>query len=97
MTFAGKPMPENKGGNRSLDCAVIKSIHDMYNVKGKSVYDTIRSPFHEGEPIYEKANFTSGLHIELCVINPKQIKGYFLPQPLEKFNPWLHKDFASRR
>ncbi|HEX3933523.1 MAG TPA: hypothetical protein VHW43_02515, partial [Puia sp.] len=75
---------------------VIKYIHELYKIRGHSIYDTVRSPFHEGEAIYDQANFTSGLHIELCVINPKQIKGYFLPQPLEKFNPWLNKEFDAR-
>ena len=92
----GNPMPVNKGSNRSLDCAVIKSLHKLYKVKDRSIYDTIRSPFHEGEVIYDQANFTAGLHVEICVINPKQIKGYFLPQPLEKFNPWLNNDFIGK-
>jgi hypothetical protein len=91
--MTGIPLPTNKGANRSLDCAVIKWIHKMYKLKDGSIYDTIRSPFHEGEAIYDQANFTTGLHIEICVIDPKQIKGYFLPQPLEKFNPWLNKEF----
>jgi len=91
--MTGIPMPVNKGANRSLDCAVIRLIHKMYKIKDGSIYDTIRSPFHEGEAIYDQANFTTGLHIEICVIDPKQIKGYFLPQPLEKFNPWLNKEF----
>lgn len=91
--MTGIPMPVNKGANRSLDCAVIRLIHRMYKIKDGSIYDTIRSPFHEGEAIYDQANFTTGLHIEICVIDPKQIKGYFLPQPLQKFNPWLNKEF----
>jgi hypothetical protein len=95
--MTGKPIPVNKGANRSLDCTVIKSIHKMYKVRDRSIYDTVRSPFHEGEAIYDQANFTAGLHIEICVIDPKQIKGYFLPQPLDKFNPWLHKNFSPRR
>ena len=52
-------------------------------------FDTIRSPFHEGGPIYTGANFTDRLHIELCVLNPKCIKGYFLPRPIQLFNPYL--------
>jgi len=89
----GQPMPSNNGANRALDCAVIKYLHDSNKRDNIPPYDTIRSPYHEGEPIYEHANFTAGLHIEVCVINPAQIIGYFLPQPPEKFNPYLHKDF----
>jgi hypothetical protein len=93
--LTGEPMPANKGANRSLDCAVIKYLHESNKEDGIPPYDTIRSPFHEGEAIYEGANFTSGLHIEICVVNPKMIRGYFLPQPLEKYNPWLDRDFES--
>ena len=89
----GNKMPVNKGANRSLDCAVIAHLHKANAQYGFAPYDTIRSPFHEGEPIYDHANFTSGLHIEICVVDPYMIKGYFLPQPLEDFNPWLHEKF----
>lgn len=93
IELTGGRMPMNKGANRSLDCAVIKYLHESNKIDGIPPYDTIRSPFHEGEAIYDQANFTTGLHIEICVIDPKQIKGYFLPLPLEKFNPWLNKEF----
>ncbi len=89
----GRTIPFNKGPNRSLDCAVIKMVHEIAKGRNRLPYDTIRSPFHEGEPIYEQANFTSGLHMQICVINPKCIKGYFLPQPIQQFNPWLRKNF----
>jgi hypothetical protein len=83
-------MPTNKGANRQLDCAVIRYIHEMNRRDGMPVYDTIRSPFQEGGPIYEGANFTDRLHIEICVRNPALIKGYFLPRPVERFNPYLN-------
>jgi len=95
--ISGAPMPSNNGANRSLDCTVIKSIHKLYKGKDRSVYDSVRSPFPEGDPIYDQANFTAGLHIKICVINPSRIKGYFLPQPLGKFNPWLNNDFTPRK
>jgi hypothetical protein len=94
---AGDIMPSNKGANRALDCAVIKYLHETNTRKGISPYETIRSPFQEGGQLYETANFTDGLHMEVCVINVKMIKGYFLPQPVEEFNPWLDKDFPSSK
>ena len=78
----GGRMPMNKGANRQLDCAVIRYIHEMNKRDSVPVYDSIRSPFAEGEPIYEGANFTDRLHIEICVRNPALIKGYFLPRPV---------------
>jgi hypothetical protein len=90
----GKKMPSNKDANRSLDCAVIKYLHKSNKDRGLPAYDSIRCPFPEGGPLYDQANFTDGLHMEICVINTtRQIKGYFLPQPIEEFNPWLNKDF----
>jgi len=93
MKEFGKAMPSNNGPNRSRDCAVIKYLHELNKIDARPQYDTIRSPFQEGGAIYEQANFTDGLHMEISVINTNLIKGYFLPQPLEQFNPYLHKDF----
>jgi hypothetical protein len=92
---SGEQMPSNKGDNRSRDCAVIKHLHQINKRDGLPAYDSIRSPFNEGGAIYEQARFTDGQHIQICVINPNQITGYFLPRPVEKFNPWLHKDFTT--
>jgi hypothetical protein len=84
-----KKMPINKGANRQLDCAVINFVHDIVDEFGLPPYDTIRSPFHEGSPLYEGANFTDRVHIEIRVRNPRMIKGYFLPRPIAQFNPYL--------
>ena len=85
----GVDMNVNKGPNRLLDCAVIQYIHESNKQSGIPPYDTIRSSFNEGGSVYPTSNFTNRLHIEICVINPNQIKGYFLPRPVYKFNPYL--------
>ena len=95
MRESGETMPTNKGANRQLDCAVIKFVHQSNKIKDAPQYDTIRSPFQEGGPIYDGANFTDRLHIEICVLNTDLIKGYFLPRPVEEFNPYLNKDFEG--
>lgn len=87
-------MPVNAGANRQLDCAVIRYIHEMNRRDHAPAYDSIRCPFVEGDPIYEGANFTDRLHIEICVRNPALIKGYFLPRPVEMFNPYLSRKFV---
>jgi hypothetical protein len=89
----GEKMPVNKGANRTLDCSVIQAVHQLNKNEGEIPYDTIRCAFQEGGPIYEGSNFTSRLHIEICVINISLIKGYFLPQPIDLYNPYLTKDF----
>lgn len=93
MKRSGDKIPQNKQANRQLDCAVIQNIHKSNEATGRNGYDTVRSPFHEGTPIYETSNFTHGLHIEVCVRNTDLIKGYFLPLPIAKFNPFLNEPF----
>lgn len=85
----GKNLPKNKDANRKLDCAVIRYIHQSRKENNEPEYETIRSAFDEGEKVYAGANFTSRHHIQVCVINESLIKGYFLPRPLEQFNPYL--------
>jgi hypothetical protein len=91
----GDKMPVNKGPNRALDCAVIQYVHESNKQSKIAPYDTIRSSFNEGGQVYPTSNFTDKLHIEICVINPEQIKGYFLPRPIDEFNPYLNKEFLK--
>lgn len=83
------PMPENKGNNRALDCAVIQYIHNSNFKNNNLPYDTVRCAFPEGSEAYPGAAITSRLHVQVCVLNPEGIKGYFLPRPVKKFNPYL--------
>lgn len=89
MARTDKKMPTNKGANRKLDCAVIQTVHQTNVRKDLPAYDTIRSAFIEGDPIYPGSNFTERLHIEICVLKTNLIKGYFLPRPIAEFNPYL--------
>jgi hypothetical protein len=52
--------------------------------------------FAEGKEAYPGSNFSMRGHIEVCVTNPDMIKGYFLPRPLEVFNPYLKKAFIPK-
>lgn len=97
LSETGKPMPENEGNNRKLDCAVIRYVHQSRKDLGELAYDTIRSPFDEGSKVYPGASFTSRNHIQVCVINQSLIKGYFLPTPIDEFNPYLLKDFIPTK
>lgn len=86
---SGDLMPVNKGANRMLDCAVIQYVHKINKMAFLKPYDSVRSAFQEGGPIYPGSTFTERLHIEICVISADLIKGYFLPQPIAEFNPYL--------
>jgi hypothetical protein len=96
LNQTGEKIPENDGSKRKLDCAVIKYLHEIRKRAGEEPFDTIRSPFHESDLLYLTANFSARLHIEICVINPAMIKGYFLPLPHSEYNPYLEKEFVSK-
>lgn len=83
------PIPLNldhplSGGNdkvlRYLDCAVIEYTHSFLNIKNEIPYDSVRAAFIEGDPIYPGAGFNDKTHIQICIINPDCIKGFFLPR-----------------
>ena len=77
-------MPMNKGATpdkagRLLDCAVLNALHQYGEDRGEIEYDSVRSPFLEGNEIYPGAGFRSDNHIQLCVRKTECIKGYFRP------------------
>ncbi|MDY0046037.1 MAG: hypothetical protein RBS10_01335 [Thauera propionica] len=76
-------MPRNRGGrdrlNRELDCQVIQALHDYRTQRGLTPYDSVRSPFPEADELYEGAGFRAQNHIQIAIINPACIKGYFRP------------------
>ncbi len=89
MEAAQMPMPINKGKNRALDCGVLNYIHQSNEAKEIQPYDSVRCAFPEGDPAFKGSFITKRLHIQLCIRNPELIVGYFLPKPIDKFNPNL--------
>jgi hypothetical protein len=87
MEETGMQLPENKQDNRALDCAVFKRVNSSRFKNGLKGYDTIRCAFPEGKALYPGSAITSRLHLQICVLNPECIKGYFLPKPITLFNP----------
>jgi hypothetical protein len=53
-----------------------------------SFFDTVRGMFPEGDALYEGAGFRAKNHIQLCVVNPNSIIGYFGEK---KSNSWFKK------
>ena len=82
---SGQTLPSNTGGKdrfkRELDCQVIEALHLYRADKGLARYDSVRAPFPEDEPLYEGAGFRMRNHIQIAVISPECIKGYFRPIP----------------
>lgn len=84
LWLADTAMPANKGSDgdlkaRFLDCAVIETMHTIRQEGGLPEYETVRSPFWEGNRLYPGAGFTEEAHIQIAVRNPKCILGYFRP------------------
>ena len=80
----GKKLPENKLGEdlllRNLDCFVINTLQSLIKETGEiKPFDSVRAPFSEGQVIYKNSGFREKNHIQICVINPNCIKGYFDP------------------
>jgi hypothetical protein len=67
------------------------------NIVKKAYVELLASVGNKVEllPQNQGANFTDRLHIELCVLNPQCIKGYFLPRPVQLFNPYLQQQFRA--
>ncbi|HVX86914.1 MAG TPA: hypothetical protein VH253_19175 [Phycisphaerae bacterium] len=81
---AGKPLPRNRpvAGSRDLllrdlDCAVIETLHSINREQGVPPFDSARGAFIEGGPAYPGAGVHDASHIQICVRNPRCIKGYF--------------------
>jgi hypothetical protein len=83
-------LPKNTGrefGARLLDRAVIETVHTLREYSkapdgaplALAPYDTVRSPFQEGDALYDGAGFQAKNHIQIAVRNLACIKGYFKP------------------
>lgn len=74
-------LPTNQGGPddllRKLDCAVISQLHEIREAQQQPPIDSVRGIFVEGDPIYDNAGFKEKTHCQVCVCNPRQIKGVF--------------------
>ena len=81
LSSAGQQLPNNRLGDdrllRNLDCAVINHIHEIRARGGLSPFDSVRGVFLEGDEIYPGAGFREKTHIQICVRDPRQIKGVF--------------------
>lgn len=82
----GVAMPQNQGPEkvvRYLDCAVIKTMHQLRRSASPPLvdYDTVRCAFTEGQPLYDGGFFSEKAHVQIAVRNPEKcILGYFRPR-----------------
>jgi hypothetical protein len=84
------PMPKNRSARndpnedlalRFLDCAVINHLHDLLeNATGRArPFDSVRGMFPEGGKLYDGCAFHERTHVQIAVLNGRNIKGVFLP------------------
>lgn len=73
------PLPDNNpdGLRRNLDCAVIRTLHDIRRAANEPAIDTVKGVFIEGKPIYPNSGFHEKTHVQVCVCNAERIKGVF--------------------
>lgn len=79
LTSLGIDLPENTGKDfykRNLDCFLINALIAQEKTKGNE-FDSVRGVFFEGNELYKNAGFREKNHIQISVINPNCIKGYF--------------------
>lgn len=88
----GVDLPDNEGltaagdkWKRRLDCAVINMVHELRRRSHQYPYESVRSPFIEGQALYAGTTFTAKTHIQIAIRNPNCIKGTFWPRMEEKW------------
>lgn len=90
---AGSPLPKNRVNKdgipllRDLDCAVIQEIHRFHKENGIRDYDSVRGVFTEGTSPYKGGGMLDKTHIQLCIVNPNCIKGFFAPRSVDADYP----------
>lgn len=54
------------------------NMHEIQ--KDPDFFDSVRAMFPEGKELYDDAGFLKDNHIQLCIVNPNAIIGYFDPR-----------------
>jgi hypothetical protein len=83
----GRKLPENTAPAgagedlllRKLDCTVIEFLHQLLRERKLPAYDSVRGLFFEGPELYPNAGFREKNHTQICVRNPRCIRGVFIP------------------
>lgn len=83
LAQTGTPPPKNtlqQDGiylKRALDCAAIKTVHELRKDSKQDPYETVYGVFEEGRPLYPGAGFKKKTHVQIAVIEQNCILGYF--------------------
>lgn len=66
---------------------MIEAFHGLNRDAKLPEYDSVRGVFGEGDELYPGAGFMDKNHIQIAVLNPNCIKGFFLPRELDDKYP----------
>jgi hypothetical protein len=74
-------LSDNRFGNdlvkRYRDKLVMDSVHALRVRERLPNYQSVRAAFLEGPPVYPNAGFRRKTHIQVAILDPQCIKGYF--------------------
>ncbi len=76
--------------NHYLDCLSVNEA--CIDEKGKSIFDTVRGCFPEGDKLFVGSHILSKTHVQISVRNPDCIIGYFRPKNLNAIFAKLKKE-----
>ena len=71
-------LPENRAKRRSLDCLMINELTRQQGALS-SPFQTVRSPFLEGEPAFPGSSILRESHIQIAVLDRECLLGVFRP------------------
>jgi hypothetical protein len=72
-------LPRNKGKRRDLDCLVINALVASSEKDHGIRFQTVRSPFLEGDPAFPDSGILRESHVQIAVRDPTCILGVFRP------------------
>jgi hypothetical protein len=86
----GRPMPINRPADgedesillRGLDCATFNMGHRIRARDGLPAHQLVRAAFYQGRPVVDSSEFRSGTHLQLALVDPECLIGWFLPREL---------------
>jgi hypothetical protein len=74
-----RPLPENRGKRRDLDCAMINFLCTKVRRETGRTIQTVRAAFLEGEPVFPGSAILRETHVQMAVRDVSCILGVFRP------------------
>jgi hypothetical protein len=92
---------------RELDCAVIEFMNErIFTIQQKflkeghtniKLFDSVRGAFMEGGEAFPGSGIQRKNHIQICIRNPNNILGFFLPRKEVDFVKMLRDEYERKK